>query len=297
MKLSNTNHPFVSIIVPVFNDYDRLLICLQHLQHQSYPQENYEIIVVDNGSIDPVRNYPLPGHAILLEEPQIGSYAARNKGLATARGEIIAFTDSDCQPAHDWVERGVERLLSTPNCGLIGGQIKVFPQNPAKLTISEFYECLAAFPQARYVQDIHFSAGANTFTFRHVIDRVGNFLQDLKSGGDAEWGNRVYDHGYDLVYAEDVIVRHPARRSLRELWAKEVRRAGGLYDKNLPQQPTLRELVQGLMPPLFAVRRVLPGYQPLTLKENISIVFVLVFLKYAGGWETLRLRLGASSRR
>ncbi|MBX3061140.1 MAG: glycosyltransferase [Anaerolineae bacterium] len=292
-----SNQPFVSVIIPVYNDYDRLLLCLRCLQNQSYPRESYEIIVVDNGSTNPLKSHLLPEDIILLEEPQIGSYAARNKGLSIARGEIIAFTDSDCQPAPDWIEMGAKWLLSIPNCGLVGGRIKVFPQNPEKVTMSEFYECRTAFPQAKYVHQDHFSVGANTFTFRHVIDRVGNFSQDLKSGGDAEWGNRVYTHGYELLYAEDVIVFHPARRSLRELWAKEVRRAGGFYDKNLPQQPTLGELLKGLMPPVYAIRRVLPNLQPLTLKQTIDIVFLLVFLKFASGWETLRLRLGGKSRR
>lgn len=291
------NQPFVSVIIPVYNDYDRLLLCLQCLQNQSYPQENYEIIVVDNGSSNPIKNHFLSENVILLEEPQVGSYAARNKGLSAARGEIIAFTDADCQPARNWIEMGVKWLLANPHCGLVGGQIKVFPQNPAKRTITEYYESLTAFPQARFIQEYHFSATANTFTFRHVIDKVGNFSQNIKSTGDAEWGNRVYYQGYELLFAEDVIVNHPARHSLRELWAREARKAGGVYERNLPQQPTLGELFRGLMPPVYAIRRVLPNFRPLTLKQTIDVVFILVFLKYAGGLETLRLRLGGKSRR
>lgn len=292
-----SNQPFVSVIIPVYNDYDRLLLCLRCLQNQSYPQENYEIIVVDNGSTSSLKSHLLPEDIILLEEPQIGSYAARNKGLSIARGEIIAFTDSDCQPMPDWIEMGVKWLLSNHNCGLVGGRIKVFPQNPEKLTISEFYESLAAFPQAKYIREYNFSAGANTFTFKHVIDNAGDFSQNLKSSGDAEWGNRVYDQGYKLLYAEDVIVLHPARHSLRELWAKEVRKAGGFYDRNLPQQPTSGNLIKGFLPPVGTIRRTLPDFQPLTLKQSVYVVFVLTLLKYASGWETLRLRLGGKSRR
>ncbi len=291
------NQPFVSVIIPVYNDYDRLLLCLHCLQNQSYPQENYEIIVVDNGSTCPLKNHLLPEDIILLEEPQIGSYAARNKGLSIARGEIIAFTDSDCQPAPDWIEMGVKWLLANPNCGLVGGRIKVFPQNSAKPSISEFYESLAAFPQEKFIQEYHFSVTANTFTFRQVIDKVGGFSQNLKSSGDVEWGYRVYAQGYHLHYAEDVVIAHPARRSLRELLAKEARVAGGLYEKDLPRKPTVKKLARGFVPPVRTIRRTLHDLQPLTYKQSIYLVIAQVLLHYIRGGEILRLRLGGRSRR
>lgn len=297
MTTFNHNLPFVSVIIPVYNDCDRLLICLHHLQKQSYPQEKYEIIVVDNGSKEPIKKCSLPGKVILLYEPQVGSYVARNKGLAVAQGEIIAFTDSDCQPAYDWLEMGVKSLVTTTNCGLVGGQIKVFSHNPANPTISEFYECIAAFPQAKFIQEYRFSATANTFTFRHVIDKVGGFSQSLKSGGDAEWGYRVYAQGYQLHYAEDVVIAHPARRSLRELLAKEVRIAGGLYEKNLPRKPTMRKLARGFVPPLRTIRGTLYDLRPLTHKQSVYLVVALVLLHYVRAGETLRLRLGGKSRR
>jgi cellulose synthase/poly-beta-1,6-N-acetylglucosamine synthase-like glycosyltransferase len=47
-----------------------------------------------------------------------------------ARGEIVAFTDSDCIPATDWIEKGVDNLLRIPNCGLVAGEIAVFFKDP-----------------------------------------------------------------------------------------------------------------------------------------------------------------------
>jgi glycosyltransferase involved in cell wall biosynthesis len=67
---------------------------------QSYPKSLYEIIFVDNGSVENIEvlvsQFP---QTSFTNEPKPGSYAARNKRISIARGEIIAFTDSDCVPA------------------------------------------------------------------------------------------------------------------------------------------------------------------------------------------------------
>src|SRR5690606_35890511 len=99
----------------------------------------------DNGSSPPIDEIVSEfSHAKLVIEPKRGSYAARNKGIATAKGDIFAFTDSDCIPEFDWLEKGVTHLQNCPECGLVGGQVKVFPKtkNPTGV---ELFEMLYAF--------------------------------------------------------------------------------------------------------------------------------------------------------
>src|SRR5688572_8958532 len=108
---NSTPLPFVSVIVPVLNDEARIGGCVAALLAQDYPRERYEVIVVDNGSTDRtyevVRGYPVT----LLSEAQIrSSFAARNKGMREAVGEIFAFTDSDCTPAPQWLAEGVRAI-------------------------------------------------------------------------------------------------------------------------------------------------------------------------------------------
>src|SRR5215216_464513 len=123
--------PFVSVIVPVFNDAVRLRTCLEALVEQTFPRHRFEIIVVDNGSDQPLDGLvaELP-RARLTVEPRPGSYAARNRGIALSRGDILAFTDSDCLPAPAWLECGVRSLTEDENCGLVGGHIEVVFSNP-----------------------------------------------------------------------------------------------------------------------------------------------------------------------
>src|SRR3989338_7815520 len=107
--------PFVSVVVPVYNDNVRLKKALEALERQSYPADRYEVLVVDNASEDDVRSimsaYPRVKY---LFEGKRGPASARNRGVREAKGEIIAFTDSDCIPRPDWIERGVAAVRSNP---------------------------------------------------------------------------------------------------------------------------------------------------------------------------------------
>ena len=109
---------FVSVIVPVFNNGDRLAKCLKALYVQTYPYADYEVIVVDNNSTERIDSVCEQFPNVRYEtESEQGSYAARNRGLSIAKGEVIAFTDSNCIPDAEWIAAGV-RALSDTNAGL-----------------------------------------------------------------------------------------------------------------------------------------------------------------------------------
>ena len=232
--------PLVSVVIPVFNDAGRLDMCLRALSRQTLPAERFELIVVDNGSSPSAAELLAMRHTAVhwASEPTPGSYAARNRGIALARGDVIAFTDSDCVPAEDWLETGVAALCSLENCGLVAGRIETFvPNDP---NVAELYDSVAAFPQEEYVERLHFGATANVFTTAEVIRSVGPFNTAMKSGGDCEWGQRVHAAGYRQMYSAEARVLHPARPSLRALVDKRRRLAGGacLFDRSGHSTPT-----------------------------------------------------------
>ena len=212
----------VSVIIPVHNDADRLRFCLGALDEQTYPEERYEVLVIDNNSNPPLNETVAAfGRARCLHEPKPGSYAARNTGLAAARGDIIAFTDSDCIPAPDWLEAGVRCLAGLPEGRrVIGGRIELVPMDPARLTGAELYDLVFGLSQQTYVERERFAATANLLVSRAVMDAVGPFDADLQSGGDNEWGKRAFAGGHPLSYAGEVCVRHPTRSTFREMFAK-----------------------------------------------------------------------------
>jgi glycosyltransferase involved in cell wall biosynthesis len=160
----------------------------------------YEVIIVDNGSVENlellIKQCP---RALLTYEAKPESYADRNHGIAIASGEILAFTDSDCIPADIWLETGVKKLMSIPNCGLVAGRIEFFFKNSNLPTAIEVFDSITNLQQKKYVEEYHFGATANLLTFKQLFEEIGYFNSDLKSGGDAEWGRRVYFHDRSIV--------------------------------------------------------------------------------------------------
>lgn len=135
---------FISVIIPVFNDRERLKLCLTALENQTYPQELYELVLVDNGSEENIAEIAHQfKQVVLTTEKQRGSYAARNRGIKIAKGELLAFTDSDCIPANDWLERGVNYLVSVPDCAVFAGRIDIFSKIKIALQQQKFsIKCL-----------------------------------------------------------------------------------------------------------------------------------------------------------
>lgn len=306
---------FVSVIVPVFNDAARLRLCLQALAAQTYEPENnqkgrknhYEVIVVDNASAasenipDLVADFSC---AVYAYESLPGSYAARNRGIDLAKGDILAFTDADCIPAKDWIEKGVSHLTEIPNCGLVAGQINLFFRE-AKANPIELYESVTAFPQQRLLDQHKGAATANVFTSRSVMDAVGLFNAELRSQGDLEWGGRVFAAGYRQFYATDVCVAHPARYTLQQLRRRTIRLAGGAFGRSIrPEQNVLQRnwtftkmLLADLIPPVNFVISAFKDERLSGFKQKSIVPLVLVWVRYISAVEKARLRFGGVPHR
>lgn len=216
----SSERPFVSVIVPVYNDPDGIRRCLTALTEQTYPDDQYEVLAVDNGSTDNtpevVRDFERV--ELLVEDEIQGSYAARNRGIEAATGEIFAFTDADCTPDPNWIAAGVE-TLDRDDTDLVGGRV-VFEFSDQK-TAAERFDASVNMRNDQSVQDGVVKT-ANVIVRRAVVEDIGPFPQHLPSGGDVHWTGAATDAGYTLVYGEDVIVRHPSRQ-FRELLRKQYR--------------------------------------------------------------------------
>lgn len=303
----NLSSPFVSVIVPVFNDAARLKICLEALEAQTYPKSLYEVIVVDNASDEGQNIQGVVAQfsqAIAAFESTPGSYAARNRGISLAKGEVIAFTDADCIPCHRWIEAGVNCLRES-DCGLVAGEIEIFFKEPSRPTPVELYESIAAFHQKQWLEKEHFGATANLFTWKKVIDRVGKFVATLKSAGDREWGNRVATFGYKQSYSREACVAHPARSSLKEVYSKNMRIIGGLYDlQNKKYQSKLLRnwaftltFIANIIPPCFFVYNAFLDSRLQRIEHKLKASSVMFLIRYMSAWELFRLKAGKAASR
>ena len=275
--------PFVSVIIPCFSDEQRLPLCLRALEMQSYPSDRYDVIVVDDASPFSLESLVSDfTHArCLTQHENRGSYSARNRGVAAARGDVYAFTDSDCIPEPNWLEKGVRPLLDHPHCGQVGGRIDVFFRDANHPSPAELFDSVLGLKQKTYIDNGRFAATANMFTTRGVIQVVGPFDELLRSGGDNEWGKRVHGFGFRQIYAEDAVVRHPARRTIDALKLKRVRTVQGFLQAAL-ENVELRSaykgmLLKGLLPPVG--RYVLPVLSRKDVRFHIRLAASLIALR------------------
>lgn len=218
----------VSVIIPTYKSWLLLEKCLDALQRQTY-QDNIEILVINNDIHEDVPRGLLHYKNVkFLSEEKPGSYAARNKGLEFATGEILAFTDADCIPQNTWLENGIKTLLDT-NAGIVGGQVKIFYRDPNNPTAAEIYDSYTGFNQKGYVAQGH-CITANWFSFKKVICEFGGFNSELKSNGDSELSGKI-SKVYPVIYSEEALVLHPARYTINEIIVKYKRLMGGTYDR------------------------------------------------------------------
>jgi glycosyltransferase involved in cell wall biosynthesis len=283
--------PSVSVIIPTYNDNVRLELCLKLLAVQSYPSELIEVIVVDNGSeIKPDFISDIyPGVKLLVEHKK-GSYAARNAGLKVASGEVLAFTDSDCQPTQDWLKNGVAALLRADEDIVVGGPVDLVFYEPDNPNTCELMETIFGFRQEVNIAVTHYTVTANLFTWRRVFDDVGVFNGKLASGGDQEWGRRAYTAGYEIVYDENIIINHPSRHEFKEVLIKRKRITLGLCDLAKGNNSYKLRLLVKLVKIFPSVRyRILPVLRAdhLSLSEKSRVCNLISVLHFYEYWHCL----------
>lgn len=201
--------PFVSVIIPVLNNARGIRLAVDAVRNQTYPADRVEVIVVDNGSDDetPEVVSQLPVR-FLTEESVKSPYAARNRALEVAKGEMIAFTDSDCIPDERWLEHAV-RLIQRENADLMGGLVTF--EYSSKVTAAERYDSLINLEVKNNVLNRGAAKTSNLIVKKELFDEIGYFLHDVRSGGDVEWTQRATRKGYKIVFGSDVRVKKKAR--------------------------------------------------------------------------------------
>jgi len=211
-----------SIIVPVYNAEETIGPCIESLLAQDFPKDQYEIIVVDNNSTDGTKHRIQRYNVNYVVEKKIQtSYAARNRGIQEAVGEVLAFIDADCVADRNWLKAAVE-LFRDPKVGGAGGKviayrpvtyIERYQERRGEMDQEQYF--IAARKAGRLVKIIT----CNAFYRREIFDQVGLFNQELVSGGDYDFSLRVQAQtDYLLAYADRAIVQHRHRNSLHEFW-------------------------------------------------------------------------------
>ena len=223
----------VEVIVPVFNDQNRLNLLLQALALQTVDPNLFAVTVVDNGSEFPVVipcGLPFSCKLIFCSTP--GSYAARNAAWPDVQAPWIAFTDADCLPETTWLEAGLKATRAEENGHLprlLAGRIEILPASWKSPTPADLLEIHFGMPQERYVRCGGYGITANLWVETSLLKALDGFDARRKSGSDRDFCLRANQLGVRVGYVQSCSLYHPAR-SREELVSKARRLIGGRVD-------------------------------------------------------------------
>lgn len=211
----------VSIIIPMKNEEHNIRLCLDSILANSFPREKYELICVDNGSLDRTvevaekytKNvYQLPGKTIS---------ALRNYGAQIAQGAYLAFIDADCIADRSWLE-AASLYLGNETVVCFGST----PAIPSDATWVQ--ETWHLNKQARRdVQDVEWLESMNLFVKKDVFLECGGFNEKLETCEDVDLCYRI-GQKYKIISDKRIRVVHLGEaKTLREFFKKEIWRGRG----------------------------------------------------------------------
>jgi glycosyltransferase involved in cell wall biosynthesis len=211
--------PMVSVVICAYNAERTMLPCLESLRRLKYP--NYEVVIVDDGSRDRTAEISMQFPEFrLIRQPNKGLSVARNVGLYAARGEIIAYTDSDCVVDPDWLTLMVRAMVA-------GGFDGCGGPNYAPHEGGRVEGCVAAAPGAPchvLVADdrAEHLAGCNMVFAKAALVAIGGFdAQFTSAGDDVDICWRLLDSGYRLGFCPSAFVWHFRRNTVKAYYGQQ----------------------------------------------------------------------------
>jgi len=286
--------PMLSVIVPHYNDLGGLARCLDCLDQQTLSREQFEVVVADNNSpqgreaVEAV----VRGRATVVVVTEKGAGPARNGAVAASRGEILAFTDSDCLPEPEWLTGGLEGLKSYD---FVGGRVRVSVPDPERMTGAEAFERVFAFNFEDYINRKHFTGSGNLFCARTLFEAVGPFGVGVSE--DVDWSRRAVAAGFRLGYEKRAVIWHPARRDwadLRSKWLRMNREAFGLAGNG--PRARLKWMLKACALPASAFvhsGRVFTSPELSTARQRLLALGTLFRLRFWRSWDAWRIVLAS----
>ena len=212
----------VSVIVPTYNRVDRIGYCLHALRRQDC-RSPFEIIVVDDGSTDDTVQFVSQFSGIqVISQENAGPAAARNRGVQAASGEIVLFTDDDCEPFSNWL---TEMLKAFSDSEVAGAKGVYRSRQP---------ELIARFVQLEYEDRYRRMAGRSSIDFIDTYSAAFRRDKFIEGGGydtsfpvacceDSELSYRMAARGWKMVFVETAIVLHQHPNTLVRYLRRKVK--------------------------------------------------------------------------
>jgi GT2 family glycosyltransferase/GNAT superfamily N-acetyltransferase len=224
-----TAPPPVSVVLATFNRHENLRVLLGHLAGQTLPADQFEVIVVDDGSQSPFEGsgeqLGMPGRLKVLRQANAGAAAARHRGILEARGSILVIIDDDMQVPREFLAAHLARHPPGSRRVVIG-RIRAAPALGQMPLFERFHARLLA----RWVRTrLHGNAlcTGNVSLRRADYLEVGGFDRSLERAEDMDLGLRLEQAGVEVTFAEEAFTVHHSDHRDFSVW----RRRAFLYGR------------------------------------------------------------------
>lgn len=232
-NFTKLKQPLVSIIVPVKNEGKLLRNLLGSIQKLDYPQDRIEVIIADGQSTDDTKQVALNYKAKVIDNPKQTVGPGRNAAFKIAQGELIAFSDADCEVDKNWLKNSLKYFSDSKVAG-VGGPNFTPPNDTDFAKAVGFFLSQPLFSAGSthglnlpYLKEVASLPGCNAIYRQEILDKVMPIDESLLTCDDTEMNLRIGDLGYKLLSVPYVFVWHYQRPTPKRLWQKIYRWAIG----------------------------------------------------------------------
>lgn len=216
--------PTVSVVIPVKDRAEELKRCLASIAQLNYPQEMIQVIVVDDGSLDdsPLVAQQFGALVVPSGGKGRGPAAARNVGAANARGEILAFIDSDCTASAEWLAELIP-LFNDLKMAAVGGMVDGMCTASAVDRYEAVMSSLSLGSRERSGSggdDTFYLPSCNMLVRRTTFLSVDGFDDAMHVGEDVDLTWRLRDNGWTITYLPAGRVLHEHRSTIRSFMSR-----------------------------------------------------------------------------
>ena len=281
--MENENLPFVSIIIPTKNEEKRIESCLNALFSIDYPNEKFEVLVIDNGSVDSTVRIAQKNKATVYIRPELTIAGLRNFGSQNASGTLIAFVDADVIVDRCWLRNAVKNFTSNNKSIACAGANPGIPNNATWVMRGRYLMVLV-----KELKNIErkWITSMNLIVRKDIFMEVGGFNVGLITCEDVDLGYRISKR-YRIVYDKSIKAVHLGEpRTLAELFRKEMWRGTSNY-QGIRSHGIISHEIPSLLMPIFYLGGILTAGLAMIFGAFTSAFWIVAALLLLPVFKTL----------